>query len=1437
MRRNILLLVFALVAAMSCAFGAKAYDFYTGGLYYNITGSNTVEVTYKDTNYGSYSGYVKIPGSVTYNGTSYTVTAVGNNAFLWCFNLTEVSIPKTVTTIKESAFQETALTRIIIPNSVKVIEPYSFGNCFSLTDIILGNGITTIGGWAFSFFGETSGATPSTPTQVVVCLASTPPECVVENGYGDEPLDFFYTYGDLYVPSGTGTYANTEGWNNFSNIQSESLYYSKSIVENGSYGTISFNNVGNYAWFINNSGSDSYAQSGNAGATSSTSTLASTINVQEDAILSFDFKAWGEGTSYDKCIFTVDGEQKFSYGARDNEWESYAIELSAGTHTVTWSYQKDGSVDGTGDYFAIDHVRVRKSGPETYACFTSSDSTLTFYYDDQRSNRPGTTYDLNTGTVRPGWNNISASISQAVFDSTFTDARPTTTYMWFSGMTNLKSVTGMKEYLNTSQVTNMNLMFRECSKLTTLDVSGFKTSNVTSMNQMFYDCSGLTSLSLDNFNTANVTDMSWMFFNCKGLTNLNLYYFNTANVTDMSAMFHGCSGLTSLDVSRFNTANVTTMENMFFNCRSLGSLVLTSFNTANVTNLRYMFYNCVTLSSSLNLKSFNTAKVTDMEYMFYNCYRLVTIYVGSQWSTAAVTRSSSMFSNCTRLVGGKGTTYDTSHLGAEYAHIDGGTANPGYFTEWREAYVCRTTSQINFYYDDQRSNREGMTYSLSGTGWTSGNNEAIMHVIFDPSFADFRPTTTANWFNGLTGLKYISGLQYLNTSEVKDMSGMFKKCHLMGGCPDLSTFNTEKVTSMAGMFDNFWGNNDILDLSSFNTANVTDMAYMFSNSYLVGNLDLSSFNTANVTDMTCMFYNDSTITAITVGEGWNTDAVTSSSNMFYNCTGLVGGRGTTYDANHVDAAYAHIDGGSSNPGYLTSIHPAEAYACYTPSNTTLTFYYDDQRGSREGTTYDLNTGSYYPGWYSHGTYSSVTSVRFDASFADARPVSTNGWFMNMSNLTTITGMKEYLNTEAVTDMGFMFYSCTALASLDLSGFNTSKVTYMDCMFYNCTGLKSLDVSSFNTSNVTYMSNMFEACYMLGRLDLSSFNTANVIDMSKMFHNSNKLTTIYVGGDWSTASVAISDNMFNNCTALVGGQGTIYDANHIDAAYAHIDGGPSNPGYFTAKEDILRGDVDGDGNVGISDVTALIDYLLTGDAANIVVEAADVDGDGNVGIADVTALIDYILTGHWNDEQNDDHEWVDLGLPSGTLWATCNVGASSPEEYGDYFAWGEVDPNLKDVYDLSTYKWCNGTETSFTKYCTNSSYGTVDNKKELDPEDDAAVVNWGEDWRMPSVEQLDELMTKCTWTWTTMNGVYGGLVTGPNGNTLFLPAAGSRFDSSHYDAGSFGFYWSRSLYQVFPHSAFSVTYDSSEYVAVLHLNRTCGVPVRPVRVHINGRTSP
>ncbi len=186
--------------------------------------------------------------------------------------------------------------------------------------------------------------------------------------------------------------------------------------------------------------------------------------------------------------------------------------------------------------------------------------------------------------------------------------------------------------------------------------------------------------------------------------------------------------------------------------------------------------------------------------------------------------------------------------------------------------------------------------------------------------------------------------------------------------------------------------------------------------------------------------------------------------------------------------------------------------------------------------------------------------------------------------------------------------------------------------------------------------------------------------------------------------------------------------------------------------------------------------------------------------------------------------VDLGLPSGTVWADRNIGANSPEGYGDYFAWGETRP--KSEYNWSTLKYCNGSYNTLTKYCTDSSYGTVDNKTVLEPSDDAATANWGNSWRMPTHEEHEELSEKCTWIWTTRNGVKGYNVTGPNGNSIFLPAAGYRYDSSVYYACSHGFYWSASLFERHPSSAWNVRFYSDYHYSSSY-NRDNGRTVRAV----------
>ena len=185
-----------------------------------------------------------------------------------------------------------------------------------------------------------------------------------------------------------------------------------------------------------------------------------------------------------------------------------------------------------------------------------------------------------------------------------------------------------------------------------------------------------------------------------------------------------------------------------------------------------------------------------------------------------------------------------------------------------------------------------------------------------------------------------------------------------------------------------------------------------------------------------------------------------------------------------------------------------------------------------------------------------------------------------------------------------------------------------------------------------------------------------------------------------------------------------------------------------------------------------------------------------------------------------YEYVDLGLS--VKWATMNVGATSPEGYGDYFAWGETEP--KEVYDWSTYKWCEGTYNSQIKYNNNSSYGRVDNKTTLELSDDAARANWGGSWRMPTDAELTELQEQCTWTWTTLNGVNGNKITSKrNYRSIFLPAAGLRYENSLYYVGISGYYWSSLLIADNSYDAWRVYFNAS-YAGGY---RNSGLSVRPV----------
>ena len=546
------------------------------------------------------------------------------------------------------------------------------------------------------------------------------------------------------------------------------------------------------------------------------------------------------------------------------------------------------------------------SSSKYIATYESSTQTLTFKENVGETLPENSAWVEDKQTVATINKNLgNVTIVHIVFDKSFSTYTPTSLYGFFRNLKKLETITGL-EYLNTEKVTDMSYMFCYCSSLTSLDVTHFNTANVTDMRFMFYRCTSLTSLDVTHFNTANVTNMGYMFYICSSLTSLDVTHFNTAKVTDMRDMFYSCSSLTSLDVTNFNTANVANMSYMFSGCSSLTSLDVTNFNTVNVTDMSYMFFNCLSLTSldvtnfntaevtnmsymfttcvaltSLYLTNFNTEKVTNMEGMFSYCRALTTIYASSKFVTTQVSNSIDMFYNCRKLKGEEVCTNDRA-TDKTYAKIEGGYFSGGIP---RVKYADGT---LTFFLASKETLGEN-EYGIYGLGakpdwvWKNPNVTKVTKVVFDPAFANARPTNCYAWFQGYVNLTSIEGIEYLNTSQVTDMHNMFSECsHLQ--TTDFSGFDTRKVKDMSYMFHNC-GSLKSLDISNFNTSEVTDMRGMFDSCIGLTSLDLSHLNTSKVSVMASMFQSCINLLSVNLS-GWDTRNVISMTRMFKRCHSL-----------------------------------------------------------------------------------------------------------------------------------------------------------------------------------------------------------------------------------------------------------------------------------------------------------------------------------------------------------------------------------------------------------------------------------------------------------------------------------------------------------------------------------------------------------------------
>ena len=449
---------------------------------------------------------------------------------------------------------------------------------------------------------------------------------------------------------------------------------------------------------------------------------------------------------------------------------------------------------------------------------------------------------------------------------------------------------------------------------------------------------------------------------------------------------------------------------------------------------------------------------------------------------------------------------------------------------------------------DPNGDTNAKKYIFTGASQRPWNSQASSVKSVEIG-SNIQPTSTRYWFY-MFGTCTSMDLDNLDTSAVTNMNYMFY------GCVALTS----------------------LDVSNFNTSAVTNMNSMFYYCRALTTLDLSSFDTSAATDMGSMFNKCQALTTIYASADFVVTQVTSSSSMFVNMsTNLVGGAGTVWSAsNPLDKTYAHIDGGTSNPGYFTA-KPTYRTVLYTDgtfiinenpadrtTNETLhgvaTNVYDpfDPNGNTDVKKY-IFTGSSQRPWNSQ--ISSINSVEIGSNI---QPTSTTYWFKNFENCTSID--LDGLNTSAVTNMNDMFGFCKVLTSLDVTHFDTSAVTDMGYMFNECRALTNLDVTHFDTSAVTDMSKMFFNCKALTSLDVTHFDTSAVTNMDDMFCFCQALATIYASSAFVVSQVTSSSNMFAAMsTNLVGGAGTVWSSSNVnDKTYAHIDGGTSNPGYFTAK---------------------------------------------------------------------------------------------------------------------------------------------------------------------------------------------------------------------------------------------------------------------------------
>ncbi len=756
---------------------------------------------------------------------------------------------------------------------------------------------------------------------------------------------------------------------------------------------------------------------------------------------------------------------------------------------------------------------------------------------------------LNAAEVK--WKSVKSLISEIIFAPSFKQS-PKYMNFWFDGCRSLTKIEGLKN-LNTKKTEMMDYMFRNCSKLTDLsEASYFQTDNVTTMSGMFEGCTALTSVGTYNWNTKNVKDMRAMFKGCSSLTRLSFdYYFETDNVTDMKEMFMKCSKLTRIDCkSTFNTANVTSMASMFEGCSALEDVydLTHNMNGSSLTTIAGMFKDCSSLKE-IEMPLFSTPKTTEFLNAFYNC-RAMKLLDLSSLSSESLKTCNTMFYllpyQCTIYLPYDISEKITSQLSAyrnlillypaKVLKVKYGSGYELDFINSKQAYKVGDTYNGREIVSIWSGNE---VYNTDSPGWSGYSASNVNRVVIDESFKQIVPRSLKRWFDGMSKITGIYGLEYLNTSKAKSMNSMFSGCSKLKNL-SVKTFDISELTDMGFMFYGCSSLTD-LDLSTFDTRRITDMGFMFSGCSSLKTLNLSNFYTWNVTMMSSMFGGCSSLTELDLTK-MDTKAVTQAYGMFSGVTSLTKlrlGQNFTFDKLTSTGWDAFKNVGSlsvivpeaqleairqkftQNLGFVegetgwfyTSEPESVAQAILTEDNATLTFCYGPKVTTRfrgadvtqvwSGTDVTASADS-YPKW-TNVVKADLTTVVFDPSFVAVRPLRLAGWFLNCSKLSTVTDLK-YLNSSEAITMSNMFQGCSSLKSLDLSTLRADKVTTIGFMFCGCSSLTELNLKGLGSMPAmkNNISGLFSGCRSLKTIDMGDIRTTNVTMANRLFENCTRL---------------------------------------------------------------------------------------------------------------------------------------------------------------------------------------------------------------------------------------------------------------------------------------------------------------------------------------------